>query len=546
MPPAPIRKRFFIALLFLAGAASSFSQAAAQNLVSHANLLKGAYGRYRSNNHVVSYHLDVRVDPVAKTIAGKNTIRLKMLRDDSRIQLDLVDEFHIDKIALGPQELQYERDGTAVFVDFPQKLEAGKTYDIVFAYSGHPKERGPWSGIEFGKDPSGHDWITTSCEGIGASSWWPNKDQWRDKCESMQISVAIPNNLVDVSNGKFMGKTDLGDGFTRWDWAVHYSIDNYDVALNIGNYVHFADNEGSLPLNYFVLPENLEKAKRQFSQVNGMIRAYQHYFGEYPFKNDGYKLVEVPYAGMEHQSAVAYGNGYKNSYVTPDLIGVGISPRFDFIIIHESGHEWFGNSISAADRSDMWIHEGWTTYLECLYVEYTYGKADGLKYTNGYQHMVNNRRPIVGARGVADEPRDNDQYFKGALFLNTLRSMIDDDNRWFGLIHDFYQRFKHSVIMTEDVVKFFNEKTHMNLTPIFDQYLRYANLVTLELKFGNGTVDYRWKSDEPAFAMPIKAGAKDHWQLIHPTTTWQTMKTTLGKDEFDIPRDLYYVKVVKE
>ena len=212
--------------------------------------------------------------------------------------------------------------------------------------------------------PSGHPWINTACEGIGASVWWPNKDQWRDEVENMQISVAIPNGLVDVSNGKFVGKTDLGDGYTRWDWLVQYPINNYDVSLNIGNYQHFADRLGSLPLDFYALPEDLDKARKQFAQAKGMLEAFQHYFGEYPFQKDGYKLIEVPYSGMEHQSAVTYGNHFANGYLERDWTGVGISPRFDFIIVHESAHEWFGNSVTAADMSDMWIHEGWATYLE--------------------------------------------------------------------------------------------------------------------------------------------------------------------------------------
>ena len=224
----------------------------------------------------------------------------------------------------------------------------------------------------------------------GASVWWPNKDQWRDEVESMDLSVTIPNDLVDVSNGRFVGKKDLGDGSTRWDWHVSYPINNYCVSLNIGHYVHFADKLGDLTLDFYALPENLEKAKKQFAQAKGMLEAFQHYFGEYPFKNDGYKLIEVPYAGMEHQTAVTYGNRFANGYLGRDWTGVGISPRFDFIIIHESGHEWFGNSVSAADRSDMWIHEGWTTYLECLYVEYMYGHDDALKYVNGYKSKVRN------------------------------------------------------------------------------------------------------------------------------------------------------------
>jgi aminopeptidase N len=514
---------------------------------TRADILRGAYGPYRANNDLLFYYLDIRVDPEKKFISGKNTIRFKMLKDDTRIQLDLTDALNIDKILFGSTPLKYERDSGAVFVDFPETLHAGRVYAIDFYYSGSPVQTGRFGGFTFGKDPSGHPWIYTACEGIGASIWWPNKDQWRDEVENMQISVSIPNGLVDVSNGRFMGKSDLGDGYTRWDWFVHYPINNYDVSLNIGNYQHFSDRLGHLSMDFYALPEDLDKAKKQFTQAKGMLQAYQHYFGEYPFKKDGYKLIEVPYSGMEHQSAVTYGNRFANGYLERDWTGVGISPRFDFIIIHESGHEWFGNSITAADSSDMWIHEGWTTYLESLYVEYRYGHDDAVKYLNGYKSKVKNEEPIIAPRGINREP-PQDQYFKGTLFINTLRSVVNDDARWWKLLHDFYQHFKYQNIMTEDVVQYFNEQTGMNLTPIFDQYLRHTAIPTLELKFdeSKGTVSYRWKVDEPAFQMPVRVGKKDSWQIIHATTDWQTMPTSLKKDEFEVATDLYFVNVTKE
>jgi len=254
----------------------------------------------------------------------------------------------------------------------------------------------------------------------------------------------------------------------------------------------------------------------------------------------------VPYSGMEHQSAVSYGNLFVNGYLGRDWTGVGISPRFDFIIIHESGHEWFGNSITAADKSDMWIHEGWTTYLESLYVEYRWGKADALKYLNAYKLKVKNLKPIIAERGVNAEPPP-DQYFKGALFINTLRSVVNDDTKWFALLHDFYQHFKYQNIMTEDVAAYFSQQTGMDLTPVFDQYLRHTAIPMLELKFdeGAGTVAYRWKADEKGFAMPVRVGLKEHWEVIHPTTEWQTMKTSLGKDQFEVATELYYIDVSK-
>jgi aminopeptidase N len=532
-------------LLILSGAMLS---GAAQNpaLPSRAVILRGEYGRYRANNDLLYYHLDIRIDPEKKFISGKNTIRFKMLQDDTRIQLDLVNTLNVDKIVLGQMPLKFERELNTVFVDFPETQKAGRTVSIDFHYSGIPQETGRFGGFTFRKDPSGHTWINSSCEGPGAMVWWPNKDQWRDEVENMDISIAIPNDLVDVSNGKFMGKTDLKDGYTRWDWRVHYPINNYNVSVNIGNYTHFTDRAGGKTLDFFVLPENLEKAKKQFAQAKGMIEAFEKYFGEYPFEKDGYKLIEAPYSGMEHQSAVTYGNRFSNGYLERDWTGVGVSLKFDFIIIHESAHEWFGNAVTARDVADMWIHEGWATYLECLYVEHMFGYDDALKYTNAYKSKVQNRQPIITAKGIHASP-PQDMYFKGAVFLNTLRNVVNDDKRWFSLIRDVYQNFKYQAISTEEMVDFFNRKTGLKLTPIFDQYLRFAKLPVLELKFDDAAknVSYRWGADVTDFAMPVRVGKKGDWQIIQPTTEWKTMPTSLKRDEFEVATDLYYVNVQK-
>jgi aminopeptidase N len=511
---------------------------------TRADILRGEYGRYRANNDLLSYHLDVRVDPAKKSIAGSNAIRFRMLQDDRRIQLDLYANLNVDRIAMGGTTLPYSRDLNTVYVDFPSPLRAGREYTIDFHYSGNPLEIGRFGGMAFRTDPSGAPWINTACEGEGAAVWWPNKDQWRDEVERMDISVAIPNGLVDVSNGRFVGNTDLGDGYTRWDWQVQYPINNYSVSLNIGNYVHFADRLGDLPLDFYVLPGSLEKAKAQFAQARPMIEAFQRFFGGYPFPKDGYKLIEAPYSGMEHQSAVTYGNHFANGYLERDWTGVGVSLKFDFIIIHESGHEWFGNAITAADVSDMWIHEGWTTYLEALYVEHVFGADDALKYINGYKSKVRNREPIITQRGIHRTP-NQDMYFKGALFLHTLRSVVGDDARWWKLLRDLFERFKYQNILTEDLVGFVNAQLHRDLTPMFDQYLRRAALPTLELTFNEAerTVAYRWRADERGFAMPIRVGHGDTWQVIEPTTDWKLMPLTLPRNQFTVATDRYYVNV---
>ena len=345
----------------------------------------------------------------------------------------------------------------------------------------------------------------------------------------------------------FMGKTDLGDGYTRWDWRVHYPINSYNVSLNIGRYVHFGDTLGDLTLDYFVLPASLDKARTQFAQAQPMLEVFQNIFGEYPFKKDGYKLIEVPYSGMEHQSAVTYGNRFANGYLERDWTGVGVSLKFDFIIIHESAHEWFGNAVSAADVSDMWIQEGWATYLEHLYVEHLFGYDDALKYINGYRVKVQNRVPIITERGLHRSPQP-DQYFKGALFLHTLRSVVNDDARWWGLLRDFYQQFKYQNIMTEDVVAFFNRTLGRDLTPVFDQYLRRAAIPVLELVFNEkeATVAYRWNAEEQSVG---DAHPRRHARQMagHPSDNGlEDHDDPAPKEVFAVATDLYYVNVVKK
>ncbi len=534
---------------------------------SAAEVLRGAYGPFRANNDLLYYHLTLRVDPVAKSIAGTNLVRFRMLEDGTRIQLDLTPTLSLDRVVLltGPkrENLNFTRIEGAFFVDFPAMLRRGQTYQIEVAYHGNPIAKGRFGGMSFEQDLAGRPWIFTACEDDGSSIWWPSKDQWQDEPQDgMDLSIAVPDALTDVSNGRFVSRVDLHDGYSQWNWHVSYPINSYDVALNIGTYTHFSGTYKNpafppLTMDFYALPEDLDKAKAQFAQANGMLDAFEHYFGEYPFARDGYKLIQVPYAGMEHQSAVAYGNGFTNGYgaAAPDGVrdwtGVGISPRFDFIIIHESGHEWFGNSITAKDRSDMWIHEGWDTYLESLFVEFHYGKADALRYISGLKPKVMNRTPILTERGASEEP-PQDMYFKGALMIATLRSALAaeglaDDARWFTLLHDFYQHFKYQTILTEDVVRWWDTATGRDLTPFFNQYLRHAEIPALELNFdeADGLVLYKWQAEEPGFAPPVQVGDPAHWQTIHPTQQWQWMKTPLTREQFQVATDLYYVNVSK-
>jgi aminopeptidase N len=558
--------RQFLALLVGCGLLSDGAVSAQQSkplapstlrAPSRAEMVKGDYGRYRANNDLLHYDLDIKVDPDKKWLSGRNTIRFKMLKDDTRIQLDLVPYMKVERILFASSaplkgapydkatatELKYERDLTAVYIDFPSTLRAGRTYEIEFHYSGNPVETGRFDGFAFKKDADGNNWINTANEGEGASLWWPCKDQWRDEPEGMEIKIAVPNDLTNVSNGRFIAKTDLGDGFTKWHYRVHYPINAYNVSVNAARYVHFGEKMGDLTLDYYVLPGSLEKAKTQFAQAKPMIEAFEKYFGEYPFKKDGFKLIEVPYSGMEHQSAVTYGNRFANGYLERDWTGVGVSLKFDFIIIHESAHEWFGNAVSAADQADMWIHEAWATYLECLYVEHMFGYDDALKYTNGYRSKIANAEPIVIQRGIYRSP-NQDQYFKGALFLHTLRSVVNDDTKWWKLLRDLYAEFKYRNVLTEDLVAFVNKQLGQDLTPVFDQYLRRAALPVLEVTYNDAdkTIAYRWNAAERGFAMPLKVDVAGKPIVITPTTAqWQTLPG--GADELKVPLDRYYIEV---
>lgn len=518
----------------------------ARLVFDRADTLRGSYGPYRQNNDLLTYALDVRVDPEEKFLAGVNTVRFRMLEDGGRIQLDLFENMAVDSIIFGGAALSYEREFNAVFVDFPETLAKDEIFAIDFHYSGHPQESGRFGGIVFQEDSLGNPWIFTACQNIGASLWWPNKDQQPDEPDSMTMAVTVPSELTDVSNGRLQSVEDLGDGTTKYSWKIHYPINNYSVALNIAKYTHFSDSLGDLPLDYYVLPSHLEEAQRQFTQAKPMLQCFEEKLGPYPFPRDGYKLVEVAYSGMEHQSAVAYGNLFQNGYLGRDWTGVDISTRFDFIIVHESAHEWYGNSVTANDVSDAWIHEGWGTYLEGVYVECMWGYEDAITYLNGYQEKVGNREPIVGPTGVNHWPTQ-DQYFKGALFMNTLRHVVDDEDGWWELLREYTEHFKYQNIWTQDVINFFNARLGRDLRPIFQQYLYYPTLPVLELRHEGDAMAFRWRTDVADFDMPVKVRVRGALHTVFPTTEWQSeFLEGAAPEDWQPATDLFYIEVDRE
>ena len=527
--------------------------------LTHAQLLKDKpnytkadtlRGSLRKERHfdVQKYSLDITVQPEKKYISGSNTITFIPQENLSSIQIDLFENMKVDSIIYKASALQYRREFNAVFINFNNTLKKDSQQELTFYYSGNPTvaKNAPWDGgFVFTHDSNGKNWIATACQGFGASAWWPVKDHQSDEPDQgMEIKVAVPNDVMNVSNGRLQGKKDLGNGFTQWNWLVTNPINTYDVSLNIGDYVHFGENYKGLDLDFYVLRENLEKAKVQFEEVKPMMDCFQEKFGTYPFKEDSYKLVETPFLGMEHQSAVAYGNKYRKGYLGMDLSGTGIGLKWDYIIIHETGHEWFGNSITSQDIADMWIHESFTTYSESVYVECNWGYDAAQAYVNGSSRSIRNDKPIIGDYGVNAEG-SGDMYFKGAIMLNTLRHVINDDEEWWKLIKDYSEHFKHKIITTADVVSYFEKHSGQKLQPIFDQYLRYTTIPTLELKQEGKNVKYRWKTEVNHFEMPFEYTANGKTYRETATNTWKTIKKTTAKD-IEVNTKQFYIKVEKK
>ena len=526
-----------------------FQSISAQNF-TRKDSLQGGLRIDRTCFDVLRYELNIKVNIDEKIISGYNDITFKIVSNTKKIQLDLFENMTIDSIIYKDKKLDYKRDFNAVFVNFPEELKFGNTEKLRFYYFGKPiiAKNAPWDGgFVFRKDKAEKPWVAVAVQGTGASLWYPVKDSQSDEPDNgASIKVAVPNGLMDVSNGRFLGSEDLKNGYTRWDWEVKNPINTYDITLNIADYVHIHDKLNDLDLDYYVLKENEEKARKQFEQVKPMITCFESKFGKYPFTDDGYKLVETPYLGMEHQSAVAYGNKYKNGYLGRDLSRTGIGLLFDYIIIHESGHEWFGNSITSKDIADMWIHEGFTMYSEIVYLECNFGKEKADKYANGLRNMVSNDKPIIGNYGVNSEG-SGDMYPKGALLLHTIRNVINDDAKWWNLILNYSETYRHKIIDTKTVVDFFNKESGIDFTPIFNQYLRYINVPKLVIKLDKNKLKYRWQTDEPNFNMPVDLTINEKEIRIHPTNNFQKCKIKIDSlDDVSVATEKFYINVEKE
>jgi aminopeptidase N len=512
---------------------------------THQDTLRGSITKERVWWDVEHYTLDIKVNPKDSTIIGSNTIKYKVLQPYNVMQIDLQMPMEISKVTQDGVELKYKRDGNAFFITLvaPQKTSTSK--EIKVFYQGKPKVavRPPWDGgITWKKDHNGNDFIASSCQGLGASVWWPNKDHMYDEVEGMEIKVNVPKNLIDVSNGRLQNVKELKDGTKTYTWVVKNPINNYGVNINIGDYVTFSEKykgeKGDLDCTYYALKDNLAKAKEQFKDVPRMLKAFEHWFGPYPFYEDGYKLVEAPYLGMEHQSCVTYGNGYQNGYLGRDLSGTGWGLKFDFIIIHESGHEWFANNITYKDIADMWIHESFTCYSESLFVEYYYGKDAGAEYVRGIRKNIQNDKPIIGHYDVNSEG-SGDMYYKGSNMLHTLRQLINDDAQWRTILRGMNSTFYHQTVTTKQIEDYLSKQTGIDLNSFFNQYLRDTRIPILEYSFAEKTLKYRWTNIVAGFEMPVKVSINGTEVTLKPKADWTDLEYSTKIEKLAVNKDFY-------
>ncbi|HRE51702.1 MAG TPA: M1 family metallopeptidase [Flavitalea sp.] len=515
---------------------------------SRQDTLRGSITPERAWWDVIKYDISLTPDLARKTIKGTNILSFKALKSGKRMQIDLQVPMKITGIVYQRQPLPFTREGNVYYVDFPQPVPQEEISSLQINYEGAPREavNPPWDGgWIWTKDRKGNPWISSACQVLGASSWYPCKDHQSDEPDSAVVTLIVPDTLVGISNGRLRNKQKQPGGLIAYTWAVTKPINNYAIVPYIGKYAHWAEQyegeKGKLDLDYWALEEDLDKARRQFKQVPEMLKCFEYWFGPYPFYEDGYKLVQAPYLGMEHQTAIAYGNEFKNGYRGRDLSGSGWGMKWDYIIVHESGHEWFGNNITTNDIADMWVHEGITHYGEALFTECQSGKAAGSEYSISIRKLIANDRPLIGAYGVNNRGSD-DIYYKGGTIIHMIRQLISDDEKFRALLRGLNADFYHQTVDSRRIEDYISEKAGIDLSRVFDQYLRTVNIPTLEYRYNDKTLQYRWSNCVPGFNMPLKifSGGKPLW--IYPTEKWKKME--MEDDGFKADRN-FYIQVKK-
>lgn len=543
--------------LLLVVSALSAQQPFGKKQFTPAEKLRGGLTSARAGYDVNFYDLTVEFDTLKKSIKGCSKIYFTVKEGIDVMQIDLVKNLTIDSVVYHEEVIQSLRQYEAVFVALGDKLEVGLRDSIAVYYHGKPQvaKHAPWDGgFVWTHDEEGNPWIAVACEGLGASSWWACKDHPSDEPDSMQITCVVPANLQAICNGNLRYETHQGDSLKAFTWFVSYPINLYNVTFNIGKYVHFHDDltysDGShLDLDYYVMPYNESKARKQFEQVKPMLLCYEKYLGKYPFMRDGYALVETPYLGMEHQGAIAYGNGYKTGYAGRDYSGIGLD--FDYIIIHESGHEWWGNNVSCADMADMWIHESFCTYTEAIYVECMYGKEKALKYINARKNHVENKEPIQGIYGYNSEG-SGDMYLKGSLLLNSIRTVINNDSTWWSIIKGIQEDFKLQTVNANQIIRYIEGKSGRKLEAIFKQYLQFTRPPKLHYQIrrtskNDISFNYYWEADVPEFNMPVLVEADGQLIYLPASTQFQSKEFRLENlSSFTVKTDLTYFDILME
>jgi aminopeptidase N len=526
--------RLLLTLALLPAAAPISPLTAQDHVYTHADTLRGSLTPVRAWWDVVFYDLHARLDPADSTVRGWNGITYRVTGPSRAMQIDLQTPLEIDSVLQDGRRLTYRRDGNAFFVTLAAKQPRGAVRTITVYYHGRPTVavKPPWDGgLIWAHDPEGRIWISTACQGLGASVWWPTKDTQADEPDSQRVAITVPDSIMDVSNGRLRSVTSHGDGTTTWEWFVTEPINNYDVAVNAARYAHqggvYDGEQGPLTLDFYPLAYHADTARVQFEQVRPMLACFEHWFGPYPWYADGYKLVETPHLGMEHQSAVAYGNHYQNGYLGRDLSGTGLGLKWDFIIVHESAHEWFGNSLTSKDLADMWVHESFANYAEALYTECQQGKEAGATYVIGVRKNVRNDEPIVAPFGVNAEG-SGDMYYKGGNMLHTIRQLVNDDEKWRSILRGLQSTFRHQVVTGQQVEDYISQQSGMDLSKVFAQYLTTTKIPVLEYRVNGTQLSYRWADVVPGFGMPVRVTVGSESRLLRPTAAWQTTTVPAG------------------
>ncbi len=513
---------------------------------TRADTLRGSLNEARNWWDVHHYAVYVEPDYENKTISGKVDIRFKVLSPGKTMQIDLKEPMQLGKAYIGNKPMTFTREGNAFFINVSAQLPKDSIVTLALQFQGNVTvaKRPPWDGgWIFAKDKLGRPWMSVACQGLGASVWFPCKDHQSDEPDQgSTLKINVPDSLMAIGNGRLISKEKYKQGWTAYKWEVKNPINNYNIIPYIGKYVSFSESypgeKGKLDCDYWVLDYNLDKAKKQFAQVKPMLQAFEHWFGPYPFYEDGFKLVESPHLGMEHQSAVAYGNGFQNGYRGRDLSGSGWGLNWDFIIVHESGHEWFGNNITTNEVADMWVHEGFTNYSETIFTTHHYGKEAGNAYVQGTRKLVQNDVPIIGKYGVNEEG-SGDMYYKGGNLVHLIRQLFDDDEKFRMALREMNKRFYHATTTSAAVEKFWSEQLKRDLSPLFDQYLRSTKIPTLQVEKNGNKIKYRWSDCNSNFNIPVRVTVDGNPVWIEPTTTWKTFKGKSSVNSFEPDKNFF-------